>query len=507
MHAPVTLRSFTTLGLGLATLTAFLSDAASAAPPRDVPVQILSATTKDKVVAGAQVILQKEGQTSVSGTTDGSGKVVLASPFGDDGSVKLLVKKEGFSPLVVQCPCAGMSYAVSESLGRQLDAFRVVLNWGANPSDLDLHAAYPDNHIYFEKQQGADAFLDVDDTTSYGPETVTVHKRHDGDKYVFAIHNFSAGGRQGTRSLSSSGAKVFVYVGESLIRSYYVPTGKLGALWVVFAIDETGAIHDIDNVVDIAAYADVPRYLRQITERTAFGTPTRASTSNIGTAKGLLEQGKSALAANRAAEAIESLEKATLLDPNLAEAYDLLAKAHEKLGRSAEANWYLRKARTVAQVGTGGSFRIGNDRIKLEVSSNLPAWKHYTFTPDNLLDDNLWSSWQPLRKPNGGVGQWIKLSFTAPQTVTGFEIYNGFRLIDELGDLYAMNNRIKEAELEFSDGTKMPITFEDRPVQTTITLPAAKTGVTWLKLTVKSVYKGTKWNDLAVSELHVMGFD
>jgi hypothetical protein len=201
-------------------------------------------------VAGTtgQVILQKEGQTSVSATTDASGKVSLGSPFGDDASVKLLVKKDGFSPLVVQCPCAGMSYAISESLGRQLDAFRVVLNWGASPSDLDLHAVYPGNHIFFESKKGTDAFLDVDDTTSYGPETVTVHKRHDGDKYVFAIHNFSVEGRQGTRSLSSSGAKVFVYVGESLIRSFYVPTGKMGALWVVFAIDETGAIHDIDMI-------------------------------------------------------------------------------------------------------------------------------------------------------------------------------------------------------------------------------------------------------------------
>ena len=28
--------------------------------------------------------------------------------------------------------------------------------------------------------------------------------------------------------------------------------------------------------------------------------------------------------------------------------------------------------------------------------------------------------------------------------------------------------------------------------------------VTWAKLTVKSVYKGSKWNDLAVSELHAL---
>ena len=110
-------------------------------------------------MTGAQVILQKDGQASVTGTTDAQGRATLTSPFGDDASVKLLVKKDGFTPLVVQCPCAGMSYAISESLGRQLDAFRVVLNWGASPSDLDLHAVYPNNHIFFSSKEGANAFL------------------------------------------------------------------------------------------------------------------------------------------------------------------------------------------------------------------------------------------------------------------------------------------------------------------------------------------------------------
>jgi hypothetical protein len=39
-----------------------------------------------------------------------------------------------------------------------------------------------------------------------------------------------------------------------------------------------------------------------------------------------------------------------------------------------------------------------------------------------------------------------------------------------------------------------------------ITLPAAKR-CHWFKVTVDSVYKGSKWNDLAVSEFHVLSQD
>jgi len=475
-----------------------------AAPPRPVPIQILSATAKDKIVEGAQVILQKEGETSLFAMTDAKGKVSLSSVFADDATVKLLVTKDGYTPLVVQCPCAGMSYAVSETLGQtRLDAFRVVLNWGARPSDLDLHTMYADSHVFFASKDGKDGFLDVDDTDSYGPETVTIQKRHAGEKYVFAIHNYSDRSQVKSRGLSASGAKVFVYVGESLIRSYYIKPNQVGGLWVLFSIDAKGAIQDIDKVVGVASDEDVPRYLGQIIENESIGSPVVSDTSAINKARTLLVLSKIALKFFRPEDALVALSQAIEKDPNLTEAFTLLSQTYAKLGRTAEANWYNRKSTTVA-ASADGHYRIASDHITATASSTLAPWKHYTFTADNLLDDNLWSSWQPVRKPNGGVGQFIQLTFDAPQVVTGLEIYNGFRLVDELGDLYAMNNRIKDGELQFSDGTSMAITFEDSPVQVTFNLPEAKT-LAWVKLVVKSVYKGSRWNDLAVSELHVLG--
>jgi len=492
-------------GLVLSLLVA-LSAPAAAAPA--FSVQILSATTKDKVVDGAQVTFQKDGQTSITATTDKAGKASAPNTFNlDDASVSMIVKKDGFSPLVVRCPCTGLSYAISETLGQQrLEAFRVVLNWGRTPSDLDLHVVYEDSHVFFSHKQGADSFLDVDDTTSYGPETITVNKRHPGTKYVFAIHNYSAGGKYGTDTLSSSQAKVFVYVGESLIKSYYVPTKKKGALWVLFSLDDTGALTDIDNVVDIAESESVQPYLRQLTQRTDSGIPVRSAANDVTKAKDLNKSGDDALKAGNAEQAIDLYHASIALDPNQGAVYASLAGAYTKLKRTAEAAWATRKAKDLERLSAVAGLRIPNDRLTLAASSFLKDWKHYTFIPANLIDDNLWSSWQPNRKPKGGVGEWFKITLKAPQAITGFEVFNGFRLIDELGDLYKMNNRIENATVEFSDGSKLPLHFDDVPAVAVIKLPEAKR-CEWFKVTVDSVYKGSKWNDLAVSEFHVLSQD
>jgi hypothetical protein len=52
----------------------------------------------------------------------------------------------------------------------------------------------------------------------------------------------------------------------------------------------------------------------------------------------------------------------------------------------------------------------------------------------------------------------------------------------------------------------MPITFEDVAGEKTFTLPEPKR-TDWVKVTVKSIYKGTRWNDLAVSEFHALSKD
>jgi tetratricopeptide (TPR) repeat protein len=486
---------------GHAMLTFMLAAAVLAADDAKISVQVLSATTKDKVVPGAQVIFQKEGQTSQTATSDDKG-TAASKGFGiDDPTVSLIIKKDGFSPLVVKCPCNGMTYAISETLKGQIDAFRVVLNWGEYPLDLDLHGIFGDDHVFFQQKNGHDAFLDVDDTNGYGPETLTIKKRHEGTKYVFAINNYSADGKIQTNGLShDSNAKVMVYVGESLIRSYYVPQDRIGSLWVLFAVDEQGVFHDINQIVDVENYQKVVYYMQQLTRRTDFGVAMRTSTTDTETAKELATKAEEALKAGNSEKAIELYQASVERNPNYGEGWNGLANAYDKLKRTAEATWAKKKAAEANKPPPYG-YRVPNDKITLEASTTLKDWKQYNFKAANLIDDNLWTSWQPTTKKSGGVNDWVKLTFGAPQTLSAFEFSNGFRRIDDLGDLYIMNNRIKGAKLEFSDGTSMNIELPDNPTEVTIPLKEPKK-CDWVKMTVTSIYKGTKWNDLAVSEMH-----
>jgi len=124
---------------------------------------------------------------------------------------------------------------------------RLVLSWGANPSDLDAHLISPYNseHLYFSDSSISGAMLDVDDTSSYGPETVTISNFYDGT-YKFYVHRFS-----GTGYLTTSSAVVKIYDASGLIRTVSVPTSGTGDYWYVADLTEDG--YTLKNTIQSSA--------------------------------------------------------------------------------------------------------------------------------------------------------------------------------------------------------------------------------------------------------------
>ena len=338
-----------------------------------VKVQILSATIKDQRIAGATVILQKNGSQSMTAATDAQGVATLAPEYADgDAGALVIVKKTGYSTLVAKCPCAGMTYAISPVM-TSLDGLRVVLNWGAQPLDLDSHLLYPGNHIFWNHKFGTDANLDVDDTDGYGPETITLVKKHEGDTYVYAVHSFSDRGTPFMESFTNSRAKVFVYIGQSLIKTYYAPVGHKGKLWVVFTIDEQGEFHDVnaiennyENTLHEMSDAPLIPYIGGAPAAGSAAAPPRRAVpvpiGSDGTADAIRinKQGETAYHAGKLEQSIELYRQAIELDGNYGQAYSNLGLSYQKSGRIAEAIWANRKALQFAHGPTATAVRASS---------------------------------------------------------------------------------------------------------------------------------------------------
>lgn len=132
---------------------------------------------------------------------------------------------------------------------------RLVLNWGASPSDLDSHLETPviggqPHHVYFVNRGSTNfapfAELDVDDVTGFGPETITISTLSPGT-YHYYIHNFS-----GSPGFNVSGATAQIYTSAGLVATVAVPTtNSTGIYWYVARIDgSSGTITVVNSISD-----------------------------------------------------------------------------------------------------------------------------------------------------------------------------------------------------------------------------------------------------------------
>lgn len=196
-----------------------------------------------------QELYNATGAVVTTVTTDSEGRYSLNLPTGYYTATATV---DGYLPVVFNVYAIGGKVvdlgdrAMSPVLAATGD-WRVVLTWGASPSDLDSHLTGPTAngnrfHVYFDNSSYQDTstnvLLDRDDTTSYGPETTTIKSTTPG-LLKYSVHDYSNRGYSGS-ALSNSGAKVELYRGSSAqaLATFYVPAGN-GDLWTVFTIDTT----------------------------------------------------------------------------------------------------------------------------------------------------------------------------------------------------------------------------------------------------------------------------
>ncbi|QQQ03070.1 YfaP family protein [Lysobacter enzymogenes] len=319
----------------------------------DNAISVLDATRADRRIEAANVELRRDGQPTLAAASDAQGRAALDQAALRDPAARLSIRKPGYAELLAQCPCDGRRYALSPALA-SLDGLRVVLGWDAPGVDLDAHLSFPGNHVYFQRPRGLEARLDLDAADRRRPETVTIARRRPGEAYTYAVHDFGHRQRPEADALARSGARVYVYVGQSLVRTYAVPA-QPGNVWTVFRIDGEGRFEEIDRIAASRASAD------------ALGAELARAPGQAAAAAAV--EGEDAVAANQRGEAayrggdlaaaIAAYQQAIELDPGYALAFSNLGLAYVRKGRAAEAIWTSRRAIALAKGPGAATIRAG----------------------------------------------------------------------------------------------------------------------------------------------------
>ncbi len=212
---------------------------------------VYSSATSDPI----EGVLVTAAGSSESTLTNAEGEFTIELP---EGTRTLHFSKTGhqFADVTVEV-VADETTAVGEDIvgytALASGQYRIVLTWGENPRDLDSHLILPsDEDIYFSNKDATDgsANLDWDDTSSYGPETITIDTLHSGD-YFYSVYHWAGSGTVGT-----SGAIVRVYNSSGLWKTYEVSNapnaGSSTELWWrVFKLNG-GTITSINQLADTA---------------------------------------------------------------------------------------------------------------------------------------------------------------------------------------------------------------------------------------------------------------
>ena len=125
--------------------------------------------------------------------------------------------------------------------------------------------------------------------------------------------------------------------------------------------------------------------------------------------------------------------------------------------------------------------------------------KGVSYEPKNLVDGKLSFAWVE-GETGSGLGSFVTLDMGEEKAVTGLRLWNGYWYSP---DYWERHNRMKDIEVEFSDGTKQTFTLKDEMVPETLTFPKPLS-TSSIKIKYKSVYSGSTFQDTVISEIQLL---
>lgn len=191
----------------------------------------------------------------------------------------------------------------------------------------------------------------------------------------------------------------------------------------------------------------------------------------------------------------------TDLEPDLADDLEVQAAPDENhYTRGANGGWTDGGTKLVTFIERGGRWFVSHSNFsKVTASSELPPQKENVYRPENVAD----SKWETVWAEGGkgdGRGEWIEARLEVPQRVYAVEVLGGYAKDEEL---FRANARPKQVEFvlngehrvvaalpDEAKPVRVPVTGYDKPVET-------------VRMVIKDVYPGAKWQDCVVTRLEV----
>ena len=134
---------------------------------------------------------------------------------------------------------------------------------------------------------------------------------------------------------------------------------------------------------------------------------------------------------------------------------------------------------------------------EVSASSSLSEYD-MTHEPEFLTDGMVKTAWVE-GAPGQGIGESVTLYFDEVYQVTGVDIYARYH---KSKSLYRKNSRPKEIFVEFSDGSGETFVLKNQFKKQSVRL-SRPADTEYMKITMESVYLGSKFEDTVISEIEL----
>jgi hypothetical protein len=154
--------------------------------------------------------------------------------------------------------------------------------------------------------------------------------------------------------------------------------------------------------------------------------------------------------------------------------------------------------------GVGCSWYCGGGPMSIKATSELNPNKGFTYNADNIHDFSLRNAWIEGKK-NSGINESVTFEFIENgPPVTTVEIFNGYMKTEKT---WEENGRVKKLKLYANDKAIAILNLKNiKSLQRfNIGTHQSQKGNLYLKFEIIATYKGSKYDDTAISELNFDG--